>query len=149
MNFSDKLVKIFSSFFGLGYAPFFPGTFGSMGGLAVYFLVYKSTAANILVTVFILILGFLVCARAENVFNQHDPKYVVIDEVCGMLIGLLSLPFSLQNIIIGFFLFRLLDTLKPYPICIFQRMRGSLGIMGDDILAGIFTNLLLHLVAYF
>jgi len=76
-------------------------------------------------------------------FNKKDAKYIVIDEVGGMLLSLMFLPFNIKFVIIAFVLFRLLDILKPYPANRIQELKGSIGIMGDDIVAGLYTNLII------
>ncbi|MDD5595054.1 MAG: phosphatidylglycerophosphatase A [Candidatus Omnitrophica bacterium] len=149
MNLRPSLVKLLASFFYLGFLPVMPGTFGSLGGLLLFFLVSKDLFFYTLVTLCLLILGFLICGRAEEVFKKKDPRYVVIDEVVGMLISLFLIPYDFRLIIIGFLLFRLFDTLKPYPASSFQNTKGSLGIMGDDIVAGLYTNLVLSLLVRF
>jgi len=149
MNLRPSFVKLLSSFFYLGFLPVMPGTFGSLAGLVLFFLIRKGPFLYTLVTLCLLFLGFLICGKAETAFKKKDPRYVVIDEVVGMLISLVFIPFDYRLIIIGFFLFRLLDTLKPYPASSFQNTKGSLGIMGDDIIAGLYANLTLQLLVRF
>jgi len=138
------LIKTISTFFYVGFLPFIPGTFGSLAGLVLYYYIKNNNPAYISVTIFLAILGVITAGKAENLFNKKDPRYVVIDEVVGILISFMFLPLNISLIVIGFLLFRLMDTLKPYPACVFERMHGGLGIMGDDIVAGIYTNLVLQ-----
>jgi len=144
----NRLVSIVTTFFYVGYLPFIPGTFGSLAGIGVYYLINGSIAAYISVVSLLVVLGLASAGQAEKVFNVKDPKYVVIDEVVGMLLSLLFLPLQhdLKVVIMGFFVFRLMDTLKPYPIGLIERLHGGKGIMGDDILAGIYTNIILQAV---
>ncbi len=130
----------------MGYLPFTPGTFGSLAAIAVYYLIKSSIVIYILIILLLAVLGFLAAGQAERMFNTKDPKYVVIDEVVGMLLSLLFLPYDLKVVIMGFFVFRLMDTLKPYPIGLIERLKGGKGIMGDDIMAGIYTNIILQSV---
>lgn len=141
-----RIVSIITTFFYTGYLPFIPGTFGSLAGVGVYYLVRGNTITYIFTILLLAFLGFLSAGQAEKVFNTKDPKYVVIDEVVGMLLSLLFLPCNLTVVIMGFFVFRLMDTLKPYPVGNIERLHGSKGIMGDDIIAGIYTNIILHAV---
>ena len=141
-----RLASIIASFLYLGYFPLFPGTIGAVAGVGLYLLVYRSIIAYIILTFFILILGFLTSGKAEEVFQIRDAGKIVIDEVGGMLIALFMVPFSPLHTLIGFLIFRAIDAWKPYPIGIIERKKGSLGVMGDDILAGIYTNLLLQFV---
>lgn len=142
----NRIVSIITTFFYVGYVPFIPGTFGSLAGIGIYYLIKGSIITYILVVSFMAVLGFVSAGQAEKVFNTKDPKYVVIDEVVGMLLSLLFLPYDLKVVIIGFFVFRLMDTLKPYPIGLIERLHGAKGIMGDDIMAGIYTNIILQVV---
>jgi phosphatidylglycerophosphatase A len=146
MKISDFISKTLSTFFYVGYLPFIPGTFGSIAGIFLYFLIKSNCAAHVLLTLILIIIGFLVSGRAEKLFNKMDPKYVVIDEVSGMLLGLLFIPYGIKLVIIAFVLFRILDTLKPFPAGRLERLHGSMGIMSDDIIAGIYTNIILQVV---
>ena len=78
--------------------------------------------------------------------QKKDPSCVVIDEVCGMLLSLIFLPYNIKLVIIAFLIFRILDTLKPFPVGRLERMKGGPGIMLDDIAAGIYTNIILQVV---
>ncbi|MFA5096335.1 MAG: phosphatidylglycerophosphatase A [Candidatus Omnitrophota bacterium] len=139
-----SFVKLIATFFYVGYFPLIPGTAGSLAGLLVYFLVKDNILAYILTLAILMILGFLAGGKAAGLMQRKDPPCVVIDEVCGMLLGLLFLPYSFKLVIIGFFVFRLLDTLKPYPAGRLEKLKGGPGIMMDDIAAGIYTNLILQ-----
>ena len=143
------LIKTISTFFYVGYFPLIPGTAGSLSGLILFFLVKDNIAAYLLTTGLLLFLGFLVTGRAEALMQKNDPPCVVIDEVCGMLLSLLFLPYDIKLVIIAFFIFRLLDTLKPYPVGRLEKLKGSLGIMSDDIVAGLYTNIILQAVVRF
>ncbi len=142
----DYFIKVAATFFYVGYLPLVPGTFGSIAGLILYFFLKGNSLLYLAAVLLIGFLGFVCSGRAEKIFATQDPKYVVIDEVTGMLISLAFLPYDIKWVVIGFFLFRLLDTLKPFPASRFQRMHGSLGIMGDDIVAGIYCNIVLQIV---
>ncbi len=145
-----KIRKIFltaaSSFFYIGYLPFIPGTFASMAGVLLFYLIRYNTAIHVLLTLLLIIFGLWVTGKQEQVLKRKDPSCIVIDEVCGMLLSLIFIPFDLKLVVFAFFIFRILDTLKPYPAGALQRLKGSIGIMGDDIIAGVYTNLILQLV---
>ena len=143
------LIRITSTFFYVGYFPLIPGTAGSLAGVIVYFLVKENPLAYILTLTALLILGFWASGKAEKLIGKKDPSSVVIDEVCGMLLSLAFLPYNIKLVIIAFFIFRLLDTLKPFPIGRLERLKGSLGIMTDDLVAGIYTNIILQVVVIF
>lgn len=138
-----------STFFYVGFLPFIPGTFGSIAGLLVFYLIKDNAVAYLLSTLTVIILGFLVSGETEKALNKKDARPIVIDEVSGMLLSLMLLPYDLRLVIIGFFIFRLLDTLKPYPAFELQKLKGSAGVMCDDIVAGIYTNIILQVVLRF
>jgi phosphatidylglycerophosphatase A len=126
-----------------------PGTFGSIFAAVIYYFLGGSQLYLILSLLIITLLGFLVSSLAEKIFSKKDAPYIVIDEMAGMLLSFLFLPFSPKLILIGFLLFRILDTLKPYPAARIQELKGSLGIMGDDFIAGLYTNFILQLILRF
>lgn len=143
------LIKTLGTFFGLGYAPFIPGTFGSLGGFGLWFLVKEDMVFQLVLLIIIIIIGFAVSGRMEKLIHKKDPSIVVIDEVAGMMITLFAIPFSVQTALLGFILFRILDTTKPFPAGKIQYSHGSFGIMGDDIVAGIYANLVLRCILVF
>lgn len=145
MNIGNFIVISLSTFFYIGYLPFIPGTFGSIAGLFLFYLIKESKFTFIL-TLLLLILGFLVAGRAEKIFNKKDAKFIVIDEVSGMFLSLAFIPYDIRLAIAAFVLFRIFDTLKPYPIDRLQALKGSMGIMSDDIVAGLYTNIVLQFV---
>lgn len=140
------LVKTLTTFFGIGYLPLVPGTFGSAAGLALFYLVKNNTTVHILITCALVSLGFLFAGQAEKIMNKKDARCIVIDEVSGMLLALLFIPYDIKLVIIAFFLFRIFDSLKPYPVGLLEGLKGSLGIMSDDIVAGLYTNFILQVV---
>lgn len=143
------LTRLISTFFYTGYFPLIPGTAGSLAGLLVYFLVKNNPSVYIFTLAALLVLGFLASSRSEELIGRKDPSCVVIDEVCGMLLGLLFVPYDVKLVIIAFFMFRLMDTLKPYPVGRLERLKGGLGIMMDDIAAGLYTNIILQAIIIF
>jgi phosphatidylglycerophosphatase A len=149
MRRKDYIAKTISTFFYVGYLPFIPGTFGSLCGLGLFFLLRSNFYLYAGVALLITLLGFLVSGEAEKAFGRKDPPCIVIDEVAGMLLSLIFLPYDLRLVIAGFIIFRLLDALKPYPIGSLQRLKGGIGVMGDDLIAAVYTNLILQVVAKF
>lgn len=146
MSIRKHTVKIISTFFYLGYLPFIPGTFASIAGVLLFYLIKDSVFMHALLTLLFIILGLLVTTEAEKIFNKKDARCIVIDEISGMLLALLFIPYDIRLIIVAFILFRILDALKPYPANKLQTMKGSIGIMGDDIVAGLYTNIILQVV---
>ena len=134
--------------FGAGLIPFAPGTFGSMAAVP-FFLLLNSLGplfyAGALVAAFLG--GVILCARAAESVGVHDHPGIVWDEIVGLWVALCFIPFSWSAVVLGFGLFRLFDIVKPWPIgLIDRRLRGGIGIMFDDVLAGIFANLVLRLL---
>lgn len=133
-----------------GYFPIAPGTAGSAVGLVLYFLVraaaYPWLEAFVIVAV--LMAGWWSAHVAERYFGGTDPGPVVIDEVAGMLITVCFVPVSLTGAIVAFFVFRVLDIVKPFPADRLEALNGGLGIMSDDVMAGIYGNLIIWLLAW-
>ena len=140
------IVLAVSTFFGVGFLPLIPGTFGSIAGLSVYFLLKNSGINYLLFTCILIIIGFISSNAAEVILKKKDASCIVIDEVSGILLSLMFLPYDLRLVVIGFFLFRIMDTLKPFPAGRLQNLKGGLGVMSDDIVAAIYTNIILQVV---
>lgn len=141
-NKIDGISKIIATFFGIGYLPVMPGTFGSIAGVAIYYFLAKHEYVFYGLLFLLIMLGFGACGRAENAFKRKDPRSIVIDEVVGVMIAFILVPVTWINIIIVFVLFRLIDIFKPFPIRKIEKVPGSFGIMLDDIVAGFYANIL-------
>lgn len=141
---------ILASCFGVGYLPICPGTFGSLAAVGLYAVLARfSLFPQIVIICIIFLIGVWTAQRAEAVLNKKDPSVVVIDEVVGYLITMCFVPFTIAAALIGFFLFRLFDILKPFPIRRFEKMPGGWGIMMDDVLAGIYASVMLRVILCF
>ena len=131
-----------------GYFPIAPGTVGSAAGLVVYLLVWWAQSplfeAGLILLLFAV--GVWAGTTSERYFGGIDPGPIVLDEVVGMLITLAFIPVGLAGALIGFFLFRLFDVLKPFPAGRFEKLHGGLGVMADDAMAAIYANIVLRLV---
>lgn len=141
-------LAVFIATFGyVGFFPIAPGTAGSLAALALYGLVrWAGTPALELVTIVaVLMIGIWASTRTEHALARKDPGPVVIDEVLGMLITLAFLPLSMWGILVGFFIFRLLDVIKPFPAGRLEHLPAGLGIMADDAMAGVYSHLLLRI----
>jgi phosphatidylglycerophosphatase A len=136
------LAKVAGSVMGVGFIPWIPGTWGSVPGLALAW--FLSDAQLLLAIGILCVTGFVSAVFAREAFQEKDPKAFVLDETCGMMISALWLEKSTPFYLSAFILFRLLDWLKPWPIRVFDRMKGASGIMWDDIAAGLLVNLLLR-----
>jgi phosphatidylglycerophosphatase A len=135
----------------IGFSPVAPGTFGSLAALPLCWAISLFDVKMAFTFVLALIvLSTWIAHAAEKIEVQKDPKQVVADEICGMAVALFALPFTPVFVVGGFALFRVFDILKPFPIrWIDKKVPGGLGIMLDDILAGIFANVLLRLGCLF
>lgn len=135
------IVKMLSTFFYLGYFPRIPGTVGSLGGLAFYFIARYNAVIYISSMILFIIAAFLVVKKAEAFFCKKDARQIVIDEAIGMMVALFMLPSRWPLIVIAFLLFRIFDILKPFPIRRIEKSEGPWGVVLDDIVAGIYANL--------
>lgn len=160
-NSTDRLALAISTC-GVGLIPFAPGTFGALVGLVIFyglFIACKAApqyfqASLILVSVIVSALGIWAGNRGEKIFGEKDAQRIVVDEVAGQLISFILiaplLVAELSNptviIILGFLLFRAFDIFKPYPIKQLQDLPAGLGVMFDDIVAGIYAAVVLSFV---
>lgn len=132
--------------FGSGLARKAPGTAGTLAAIPLYYLLmqFDSLLLYSIFTVLTLLAGIWICDLAAQRLGEHDYGGIVWDEIVGYLITLWLVPFSWTNVLLGFVLFRLFDIAKPWPIKWADRqVSGGLGIMLDDVLAGIFAGLIL------
>jgi phosphatidylglycerophosphatase A len=145
------LLKRPSSFFaygfGSGLAPKAPGTFGTLAALPIYWLMQDWSLTAYLVTVILaFVAGIWFCQRTVDWVKQDDPSGVVWDEIVGYLVTMAFAPAGWQWMIIGFVLFRFFDILKPWPVSWADRkLHGGLGIMLDDVVAGLYAALCISL----
>lgn len=135
--------------FGSGLSPWMPGTVGSIVGLLIvlsinYFLTSHALAISIVIALIFSITGVVICSHAAKKLEGDHPS-IVWDEICGIYIAVIGLPAAWQWHLAGFLFFRLLDILKPFPIgWLDQNLKGGLGIMCDDLAAGLCVCLILH-----
>jgi len=146
MNLKQKSVMFFATGCFIGNISFAPGTFGSILGLPLCFFLSK---INLLIVVFLTVIFILfsiwIAQRAEKIVNTKDPGCIVIDEIAGILVTFTGIPFHMISVAFGFVIFRALDIWKPYPISWIERkLSGGAGIVMDDVVAGICSNLVLR-----
>lgn len=127
--------------FGSGLLPRMPGTFGTIAAVPFYLLLAQLNFAVYVGVVFLLFgLGVYVCDRVVKELNQQDPGAIVFDEFVGLWIALFLLPSGWYWLLIGIALFRFFDILKPWPVGWLDRnLKGGLGIMADDVAAGLYA----------
>lgn len=130
-----------------GYSPVAPGTFGTLVAIPLCYLLSRLGLVHGILFLG-LFTGFAVwmSGEAEKVFKKKDSSLIVIDEIAGLLVTLFLIPWNVKSVVIGFFLFRLMDIAKPFPIRRLEtKLPGGWGVVGDDILAGIYANVALRL----
>lgn len=130
-----------------GYLPRAPGTWGSLVGVGLWFGLRRLELTPYAVVVAVLfIIGTACAGAAEKILDRGDPGIVVIDEIVGQLIALAAAPHHPAAALAGFLLFRFFDILKPFPVgWLDNRLHGGLGIMLDDVAAGLYALLVLHI----
>ena len=146
----DAVLFLATGFY-IGNIPFAPGTFGTLIGLPLCFVLAKiALAPAIICTLLFIFFAVWIAHAAEKILQQNDAGCIVIDEIAGMMVTLLGLPFNLATVATGFITFRALDILKPVPIRnLDKRIPGGLGVVVDDVAAGIMANLILRGLFYF
>ncbi len=144
----NRFILILATGFGVGYSPIAPGTLGTLIAIPVYY--FLSTIPSPLYEITLIAFLFLsvwISENAEIFFGKKDDTRIVIDEMIGFLITMLWVPKTTRFIIIGFFLFRFFDILKPFPIRgLEKRLKGGFGVVLDDVLAGVYANIILEIV---
>ena len=138
--------------FGSGLVPKAPGTFGTLAAVPLVWFcsTYLSFNFYFLLTVLFSIAGIWICGKTADDMQVHDDSSIVWDEVVGFMITMLAVPLSWQTLLAGFILFRLFDIAKPWPISYLDKhVHGGFGIMADDVLAGIFSLISLHVILFF
>ena len=147
-----KILLIIATFFYSGYLPIAPGTWASLVTTVLVYFISPYWQAPVYIQLAIIFVVFLVgipaASHAEKHFDKKDPRPCVIDEVAGQMISLLLIPHSIFLYAAGFFIFRFFDIIKPFPIRHLEKAPHGVGIMIDDIAAGLYSLGLLHLAIY-
>jgi phosphatidylglycerophosphatase A len=136
---------------GVGYLPLAPGTFGSLVGVGIFWLLVRANLAVIVIAILaVTFAGIWAGSRVEQVSGRKDPGKVVVDEVAGQMIALLPLALSARwstgLVILSFILFRFFDIVKPYPANRLQELDGGMGIMFVDLVAGVYGAVVVLIV---
>ncbi len=136
---------------GTGLVPRAPGTVGTLLGIPLVLLIDQSPANwKIPIWVALFVFGCIICQRASTWLGDRDPAAVVWDEIFGYCVAMAFVPVMPLTIVAAFVLFRLADIIKPWPISwIDRQFSGGIGIMLDDLLAGILTCFVMHALLYF
>ncbi|MBW1860271.1 MAG: phosphatidylglycerophosphatase A [Deltaproteobacteria bacterium] len=134
-----------------GYVPKVPGTAGSLVAIPLCYLIsrFSPTQATLFLFLFMGI-AVWVSGEAEKLFNEKDSGRIVIDEIAGMSVTLFLVPWTVTSVVMGFLLFRIMDIIKPFPIRRLEHgLSGGWGVVGDDLLAGIYAQVALRVVIGF
>ncbi|MBI3317169.1 MAG: phosphatidylglycerophosphatase A [Candidatus Omnitrophica bacterium] len=142
-NFKSVFFAKYVSAFGVGLIPYLPGTLGSLAGVGLVLLSAWNGWLYGGVFLLVSIAGYFAVNRLD-LKKEHDPLYVVVDEVCGILVTFWGLPLNAPSLLFGFLLFRCFDVIKPFPLKQFEKLPGYWGIMMDDLGAGVYSWMILY-----
>jgi phosphatidylglycerophosphatase A len=130
-----------------GFSPIAPGTVGTLGAVPLAWALSRlGWPAYLGATALLLVLGVVAADRAGRHWGVVDASPIVIDEVVGYLLTMALVPFSWLTALSGFVLFRLFDVVKPWPVSALDRIKSGLGVMLDDVAAGVLAWVALQLV---
>ncbi len=142
---SLQIKKIIGSGFLTGYIPFAPGTFGSLFALGIYFIpFFQNTYVLFGASLICFLIGLPLGNYFEKIYGK-DPKQFTLDEFVGTWIALMYIPDSVLMISLTFIIWRVLDIVKPYPANKVESLKGGLGIMSDDVVAGMYSLIIIYI----
>lgn len=135
---------------GSGTAPIAPGTFGTLMAIPFYLLLqHLPLIAYLFFVLIFIIVSIWICDRVSREMQVHDHPGICLDEFAGFFVTMISAPIGWYWIVVGFFLFRLFDIWKPWPIRYFdKKIQGGLGIVLDDVMAGVFSMIVMYVIAW-
>ena len=142
----DRVAVLIATVFGVGYAPLAPGTVASVVTVMVLGLVPFSRAGLVVFLVVVVAMGTWAAHVAERVIGGKDPSAIVIDEVAGMTLSVVAFPLTPEVLAVGLALFRVFDVWKPPPARESQRIKGGVGVMIDDVIAGLYALVIIALM---
>jgi phosphatidylglycerophosphatase A len=144
-----RLAVAFATVGGVGWAPIAPGTAGSAVGVVLYLLTREwPTSWQLALLLAITVVGTWAATETAKHLGREDPGQVVIDEVAGQLVTCVLTGVSVGGAVVGFFVFRAFDIVKPWPARQLESLHGGIGIMADDLMAGLYANLVLQVLVY-
>lgn len=144
-----------ATFCGVGHLHPGPGTWGSAATILLWWLLARSIApasqpwAAVLLALVAILAGIPAATRVARASGRKDPQFVVIDEVAGQLITLIAAPIAWQSLLLGFILFRAFDIVKPPPVRYLERLPEGVGIVVDDVGAGVYGLAVMQIVLHF
>ncbi len=139
---------LFLTGLGAGFSPVAPGTAGSIVGLLFYliFLSRLPHTLNILLFIFVFAVAIYFSNQSFEIFGEEDSSKIVIDEILGIWASLMFIKLSFYSVVDAFLIFRFLDIYKPYPVRLMDDLKNGLGIVMDDVVAGLITNIILRII---
>lgn len=148
----EKQINWFENLIGsgiyTGYIPIASGTFGSFAALLIYLIPgFENPEVIISVTILFFVYGVFVSGKFEKKFGK-DPAECTVDEFVGMWISLILLPKDIVIIAAAFFLWRILDIVKPFPASRLEDIKGGWGVMLDDVMSAVYSLIIMHLIVY-
>ena len=145
----NLIEKIIGSVIFTGYIKYASGTFGSLVALVIYLLPGFENPTLLMFAISIcIVFGVGLGSKFEKVYGK-DPRQFTLDEVVGTWISLIFVPKSIMFVSTAFVLWRILDIIKPFPARLSERLKGGWGIMIDDVIAGFYTLIFMHILIYF
>ncbi len=145
----NRFLLLLATGFGVGYSPIAPGTLGTLITIPIYYFLSEIPSPIYEITlVGFFFLAVWVSEKTEAITGKKDDPRIVIDEIIGFLISMLWVPKTIRFIIIGFILFRFFDILKPFPIRRLEKVKGGYGVVLDDVMAGVYANIILHIISF-
>ena len=145
-----NLNTIFVSVFGIGFIPIASGTFGSLAGILIgYFLYFINYNLFFIIIPILFIFGVIASNKYQKHTGEKDSSVIVIDEVVGQLIAMMFVMDNVILVFVSFIIFRIFDICKPWPASYADtKMSGGLGVMLDDVFAGIYAVILIFFIEY-
>jgi phosphatidylglycerophosphatase A len=141
---SEKAMIRISTLFGAGDLPFCPGTWGSVPGVLLAIFLHKNSVLYALVFIFFFFVGVITAGKASSILKESDPSRVVIDEFACVFPVYFFLTLTVKSVILGFIIYRVLDIIKPPPARQMERIPGGPGIMLDDLVVAVYSNIILR-----
>ena len=145
MSLKQRLALILATGFGAGYSPFAPGTAGSAVGLLfVWGMSTLGLTGQLVAVLVVTVVSMIAADIVATSMGLKDPGLIVADEIAGMMVTMIAIPLSLKSLLLGFILFRVMDVVKPPPARQFEHFKGGIGIVADDLMAGVYAQLVLR-----
>jgi phosphatidylglycerophosphatase A len=145
MTLKQRLAFVFATGFGSGYSPLAPGTAGTVVGLLfVWGMSFMDLLGQVVFTLIVSALAMIAADIVATTTGLKDPGLVVADEIAGMMVTMIGVPLTTRSLLLGFILFRVMDVVKPPPARQFEQLKGGVGIVADDLMAGVYAQLVLR-----